>query len=188
MKVRWLHVWQTCMRQINESVVVSEACERLLGEIRKSSLNSTLLLGKRAPVPVRAPLLWSTGHYSNKQLRPQVITNRRMSRVHTAAVAPPPPTPGPVWDHPCVDLCDEKNRRTAVTCRTDRGSSADGTSLFTVKAVEDRAIIMAEYSLLIVYWIVCKRLKTIRNCKHPKKTVPAPSIEHQVQDYLHGTR
>lgn len=128
------------MRQINESVVVSEACERLLGEIRKSSLK----LNRPA---------WQARGRCQCALRCcdlQVITV-------TSNFAPRSlPTEECPESHPHLrqaliarvraDLCDEKNRRTAVTCRTDRGSSADGTSLFTVEAVEDRAIIMTEYS------------------------------------------
>lgn len=68
-----LHVSGTCMKQINESVVVSEEHERLPGEIRNSSLKLRRPVW-RAHARRRRPvwLLWSTGRYSNKQLSPQV--------------------------------------------------------------------------------------------------------------------
>lgn len=83
MKVRWLHVWQTCMRRINESVVVGEAYERLPGEIRKSSLKlnrpawPARARGQRALHRCDLQVITVTSTFA-----PRSLPNRRMSRDH----------------------------------------------------------------------------------------------------------
>lgn len=117
------------MKRINESVVVSEAYERLPGEASKSSLKLNHPVWQACARCQRAlrccdlQVITVTSNFAPRSLpteeRPE-ITQRRQ---------PPSPLHQALGTRVRAEACNEKNRKAADTRRTDRARSADGTSL-----------------------------------------------------------